>query len=97
MKNLWVATWRQNLLAAELDPCRRRQNLVQSIGFTKGGKQYIFIEEVLFLMERGLLMLYLHVRVLCLMDMLGFPLICMVCRTVCCQLSRPSSFVHKQV
>jgi hypothetical protein len=51
----------------------------------------------LFLMERGLLMLYLHVRVLCLMNMLGFSLMCMVCRTVCCQLSRPSSFVHKQV
>ena len=62
MKNLWVANWRRDVCAAELEHSRKRQSLVQSVRFTVDGKHYIYVEEVMFLMERGLLLLFVDVR-----------------------------------
>ena len=61
LNHLFVAHWREELSLAELEPRRKgkakSKGWVQSMGFNREGKHFLFLEEALFLMHRGLLLL----------------------------------------
>jgi hypothetical protein len=66
LNHLMVAHWLEERALAEVEPGRkgkaRSKGWMQSMGFTQGGKHYLHLEEALFLMHRGFLLLLLSVQ-----------------------------------